>query len=375
MDILKLKEEVSKIADPRRQWGNIRHKLEDILIIGLATLICNGYDYGDMETFGLAREADLRKFLELPNGIPDESTFTRVFRRLDPKALSESLYSSLNEVRDIRGQSINIDGKAIRGSACGEGKAVHVVSAWVGEKQIVLGEVAVDEKSNEIKAIPKLLKLFDIKGATITIDAMGCQTDIAEMIATEEAAYVLAVKDNQQTLHSEIKDYFEGLESGEINELPEDIWETPLEKEHGRPERREVRSVTDIDWLSCKENWVGLKTIIQYRCHRNEKTTDSYYISNADISAMEFYKHIRGHWSIENNLHWSLDMIFAEDGSIARMDNSPENLNILRKTALSLLRATNEKLFVKGKRKMSAPKKRFAASIEPNYMFDILFPK
>jgi predicted transposase YbfD/YdcC len=277
-------------------------------------------------------------------------------------------------VREIHRLSINIDGKAIGGSTDGEGKAVHVVSAWVAEEQIVLGEVAADEKSNEIKAIPKLSNLFDIKGAKVTTDAMGCRDDIAKIIAKEEADYILAVMDNRKTLHGEIKDYFEGPDSGEIKELPEDIWETALEKEHGRLEKRAVRSVTDIEWLSCKGKWEGLKTIIRYRRHRNEKTSDSYYISNADISAMEFHKHIRGHRSIENNLHWSSDVIFGEDGSIARMDNSPLNLNILRKTALSLLRATEEKLFVQGKRKMSAPKKRFAASINPDYLFFVLFP-
>jgi hypothetical protein len=169
MDIVRLKEKLEEIPDPRRPWGNIRHNLTDILVIGLATLLCNGSDYEDMETFALAREAELKKFLELPGGIPDESTFFRVFQRVNPKALSASLYSWLEEARETRNSTI--DGKTIRGSGKGGTPQVHVVSAWAGEEEIILGQVAVDAKSNEITAIPKLLELIDIKGATVTIDA------------------------------------------------------------------------------------------------------------------------------------------------------------------------------------------------------------
>jgi hypothetical protein len=171
MDIVRLKEKLGEITDPRRPWGNLRHKLEDILVIGLATLLCNGSDFEDMEEFGLERETELRKFLELPEGIPDESTFFRVFQRLNPAELSACLYSWLAETRELQGRNVNIDGKTVRGSGKGGTGAAHVVSAWVGEEDIVLGQLAVDEKSNEITAIPKLLDLFDVRGATVTIDA------------------------------------------------------------------------------------------------------------------------------------------------------------------------------------------------------------
>ena len=374
MDIVRLQEKLVQIPDTRRQWGNLQHKLEDILVIGLTTLLCNGSDFEDMEVFGLEREAELREFLELPGGIPDESTFFRVFQRVQPAELSANLYSWLAEELELEGQGVNIDGKTIRGSGKGGNSATHVVSAWLGEKEIVLGQLAVDEKSNEIMAIPKLLDLFDVRGATVTIDAMGCQTEIAKKIREKEGNYILAVKDNQKTLHRDIREYFEGLEQGDIQDLPEDVWITGGERKHGRVERREVRSVTDIGWLYGKDAWKDLKTIIQYRSWRDGAMTDRYYISNADMSAMEFYQYIRGHWSIENKLHWTLDMVFREDASQASRGHAPENLNILRKMALSLLRAAGNPR-KEGKKKMSGPKKRFAASMNPNYMFTVLFGK
>jgi predicted transposase YbfD/YdcC len=327
-----------------------------------------------METFGREREAELRKFLELPGGIPDEITFFRVFQRVKPEALSAGLYSWLAEERDVHGKPINIDGKTQCGSGKCGGNAVHVVSAWVGEDEIVLGQMAVDEKSNEITAIPKLLNLIDIRDAAVTIDAMGCQKEIAKTIREKKGNYILAVKNNHPMLHDGIQDYFTGLEQGDIRDLPEDVWLTDEERKHGRVERREVRTATDIGWLEGKKDWIDLKTIIQYRSWRDGVMTDRYYISNADMSALEFYRCIRGHWSIENQLHWSLDVVFREDASLVSKGHAPENLNTLRKMALSLLRAA-ENPQEKGKKKMSGPKKRYAASMNPNYMFNVLFGK
>ena len=366
MDIVRLQEKLSKVPDPRRTWGNLRHKLDDILVIGLATILCNGSDFEDMEEFGRARETELRQFLELPNGIPDESTFFRVFQRVEPAELSGYLYSWLAEELEMQGQSVNIDGKTARGSGKKGGNATHIVSAWVGEKEIVLGQLAVDEKSNEITAIPKLLELFNLEGATVTIDAMGCQTDIAKKIGEKGGNYILAVKDNHKTLHCDIREYFEGLEQGDIRDLPEDVWITDEERKHGRIEKREVRSVTDIQWLPSKMDWKDLTTIIEYRCLRNGEMTNRYYISNADMSAFEFYQHIRGHWSIENRLHWSLDVVFREDASQASKGHAPENLNILRKIALSLLRTAEDPRYMGKNKKMSGPKKTVRCIHEPD---------
>jgi hypothetical protein len=171
MDIRKLKEKLGRIRDPRRQWGNLRHNLEDILVIARATLLCDGEDFQDRETFGQEREGELKKFLELPYGIPDESTFFRVFKRIKPEELAGSLYEWLAEAREGAFTVVNIDGKTIRGSGSTERGALHVVSAWAREEELILGQVAVDEKSNEIRAIPKLLELLDIKDAMVTIDA------------------------------------------------------------------------------------------------------------------------------------------------------------------------------------------------------------
>jgi len=203
---------------------------------------------------------------------------------------------------------------------------------------------------------------------------MGCQTEIAKKIREKKGNYILAVKDNQKTLHQDIREYFEGLEQGAIRELPEDVWKTEEERKHGRVEQREVRSVTDVGWLEGKGAWKDLKTIIQYRSWRNGIITDRYYISNADMSAMEFYQCIRGHWSIENRLHWRLDMVFGEDACKVSKGHAPENLNILRKVALSLLRAAQNPEY-QSKKRMSGPKKRFIASLNPDYMFTVFFGK
>jgi predicted transposase YbfD/YdcC len=259
-----------------------------------------------MEQFGLSRERELRKFLELPHGIPDESTFFRVFTRVKSEALSRCVYEWLTEVRGGAGTAINIDGKTIRGSGSGEKPAVHMVSAWAGEREIVLGQLAVAEKTNEITAIPKLLDLLDIHGATVSIDAMGCQKEIAAGIRKKGADYVLAVKENQPTLYHDIKDYFDGMEGGQIRELPDDIWETGEERGHGRVEKREIRTVTGLSWLEGKADWKDMATIIQCRSYRTIKgettQTDRYYISSSSHDARELYECIRGHWSIVNKL-------------------------------------------------------------------------
>jgi predicted transposase YbfD/YdcC len=248
-----------------------------------------------------------------------------------------------------------------------------VVSAWVGENNLTLGELATDEKSNEITAVPELLDMLDIKGDVVTADALSCQTAIAKKIREKGADYLLAVKDNQPTLHENIKDFFEGMENEEIRDLPEDVWQSELEKGHGRIEKREVRTVTAIDWLGNKEMWKDLKTIVQYRTYRTEtagKTvkTDQYYISSAVFFADEFGKYIRGHWSIENNLHWCLDVIFREDDSRARTGNAALNLNIMRKMALKRLRALNVE-----KKRYSAKLRMLRAVLDNAFLFRALF--
>jgi len=372
-NIQRMKEALRGVNDPRRQWGYIRHKLLDMLVIGLCSIIARGEYFDEMEELGKAWEPWFRKFLELPNGIPDEDTFRRIFERVEPAQLLECLQQWLEQMSQAGGREINIDGKTIRGSAkAGEQKGIHMVSAWVNENNITLGQLATEAHSNEITAIPLLLDTIDIKGDTVTIDAMGCQTEIAAKIRLKQADYVLAVKENQPVLYEEIKEYFEFLDEGKrTEELPEDIWESDLEKDHGRIEKRRIRTACDIGFLTGKKQWKDIKTIIEYRCERTvgEETTTTYkyYISSKDTSACEFGRIIRNHWSIENNLHWALDVSFGEDGCRARKDNSPKNLTVLRKIALGRLRAINA-----GKR-VSIKRKMFRASLNPDFLQKVLF--
>lgn len=372
MDIAKLTEKLKEVRDPRRKWGNYRHKLIDILVIGLCTITCGGEAFEDMEIFGNERLDWLKKFLELPNGIPDEDTFRRVYERLDSKELMNCLQEWLTDAKESGGRLINIDGKTIRGSSKKDvHPSLHVVSAWAHENELVLGQLPTEQKSNEITAIPKLLDIIDVEGDIITIDAMGCQTEIAEKIRKKKADYILAVKDNQKTLHEDIKDYFKWIEKEKPKNEEYDYWKSSLEKGHGRIETREITSVSNIDWLEGKEAWKDICTLIKYRCKRteNDKTTvyDRYYISSFDTSAEQFCYLIRNHWSIENKLHWILDVVFGEDRSKARKDNSPLNLNILRKTAISCLKNTSA-----GK-KMSIRRKMLKAALNVDFLNSVLF--
>ncbi len=360
MDIKKLSESISMITEPRRQWGNIRHNLEDILIIGLCSVICQGEDYEDMELFGNERIEWFKTFLELPNGIPDKDTFRRVFERVDPQELSNWLNQWIESEREPGGRLISVDGKTIRRSGNAAHDAYHVVSAWVGEQGLTLGQLQVGEKTNEITEVPKLLDLFDIKGDIVTADAMSCQKDIVKKIISKGADYILSLKGNQPTMEKEVKAYFDDLPKNPEENRKAVSWTSPVEKNHGRIEKRTV-TVVPADWFEDKNLWAGLICFIRVNrmVIKGGKTTvfERFYISSLSKTPEEFCVLIRGHWSIENQLHWCLDVIFGEDASCARKSNSPLNLNVLRKTALSLLRRCDL-----GKR-VSLKKKRYMAAL------------
>ena len=372
MDIEGISGIFQNVSDPRRESGNFRHKLVDILVIGLCCIICDGQDFEDMEEFGIERQEWLSEFLELPNGIPDSDTFRRVFERIDSKELAECLNQWLEVAQESGGRLVNIDGKTIRGSRKrGDHSAIHVVSAWVHENEMVLGQLAVEEKSNEITAIPALLDLVDVEGDIVTIDAMGCQTDIAKKIRKKNADYVLAVKENQPTLYEEIAQYFMWLEKEKPRDAEFELWQSGPEKDHGRIEKREVRAVIDLNWLKGKDGWPDLQTILQYRCFRTEdgqtSVSDRYYISSFDTTAEQFAYLLRNHWSIENRLHWTLDVVFREDGSRAKKDHSPLNLNILRKVAMSCLKKTQTT------KRTSIRRKMLKAALNPDFLHLALF--
>jgi len=360
MKIQRLIEEVRSITDPRRQYGYLQHKLVVIIVIAFCAIICGAEDYEDIEEFGKARKEWLERFLELENGIPDKDTFRRVFERLNPSEVAQCLYRWLDN-RACKEKTVNIDGKTICGSKNAAHEAYHVVSAWVSENQITLGEIAVDEKSNEITAIPKLLDMIDVVGATITIDAMGCQTEIAEKIIEKEADYCLGLKGNQSNLHENVKLYFENLPA-EQNAVTKG-------KDHGRIEKREYFLETDIDWLTQKEDWIGLNAIGAVKstvCEKEKTRIETRYFITTLTNVNQFADVVRKHWSIENQLHWQLDVTFGEDGARARKDHSPLNWNVMRKTALPLLRNADV-----GK-KTSIKRKMFMAALDVNILEKIL---
>lgn len=362
MEIEKLKEGIKNIRESRRTgYGNIRHKLEDIIIIGLCTIICGGEDFADMEAFGKSRKEYLTKFLELPNGIPDSDTFRRVFERINPSELSSCLVNWVSAERNKRGV-VAIDGKTICGSENDKHKAYHVVSAFVAENQLTLGEICVDEKSNEITAVPELIELIDIKGDIVTADAMSCQKKIVEKIIEKKADYTIGLKQNQPLLYKDTEDYF--------NEFSDNIpSKITLDKGHGRIEKREYRLLNEISWLEQKDEWKGLNALGSAKSTITEKGethefTRYFITSLTDLD--EFANSVRKHWSIENQLHWCLDVIFREDASRAKKDNSPLNLNILCKTALNLVTQAQYK-------RISKKRLMFRAALEPTLFLDILF--
>ncbi len=360
MKIQKLIEQVGKIEDPRRQYGYLQHKLETILVIAFCAIICGAEDYEDIEGFGNARKDWLEKFLTLKNGIPDKDTFRRVFERLNPSEVAQCLYGWLGN-REVKGKTVNIDGKTICGSANAAHNAYHVVSAWVSENQITLGEIVVDAKSNEITAIPKLLDLIDIEGTTVTIDAMGTQIKIAEKIIEKKADYCLALKGNHSDLHDDVRFYFENQAA--ISRT------VTREKNHGRIEKREYFLETDIDWLEQKRYWKGLAAIgaVRSTVIENEMTrVETRYFITSLISLERFADSVRKHWSIENQLHWHLDVTFHEDRAKARKDNAPLNWNVMRKTALPLIRNADV-----GK-KQSVKRKMFMAALDVSILENIL---
>jgi len=341
--LIKLLEEVPDY----RQGNAIRHNLSDILMIGLLSEICNGDTFADMALFGETHEAILKEFLALPNGIPSHDTFEDVFAKLEPSALAEGFGSWIGDLKEeLRAATIAIDGKTIRRSKSTDKKAVHVVTAFASQMQLVLGQLATDEKSNEITAIPKLLDMFCVKGNIITIDAMGTQTEIAKKIIEKEGDYVLAVKGNQGNLHENISLYLDTeIIAQDKKQLEEKgHYKKTVEKGHGRIESRECFLCPEIDWLYEAKNWAGLEgigVIISKRKETGKEPTVSknYFIySIKDANAEDILRIKREHWAIENNLHWTLDVIFREDDSRARLENAAENLNILRKQALQLMK-------------------------------------
>jgi predicted transposase YbfD/YdcC len=345
-----------KVTDPRLERTK-RHTLLDIIILALCATLGGANGWADIERFGKAKLAFFRQFLHLPNGIPSHDTFGRVFALLDPAALLVSIQEWLEALGRVVGQEVvAIDGKTLRGSfdTAADKHPLHLVSAWATEARLVLGQVAVDAKSNEITAIPQLLALLDLRACIVTIDAIGCQKEIAAAIRAQEADYVLAIKDNQPTLHQSVHEAFVAHADADFADPTLRRLKT-VERGHGREETREYVIASPPRELTGAGEWKDVRSIglvMRTRVVDGEISEEVvYYLSSLPPKVKTFARAVRGHWGIENRLHWSLDVTFAEDQNRVRKDHGPANLGMLRRLALSILQQdTSSKDSLRGKR-------------------------
>lgn len=342
---------LSQIPDPRVR-GRCAHERVDVLVIAVCTLLCGGENFEDMEDFGRAKETWFRGFLSLPNGIPSHDTFNRVFAALKPEAFLDCFLRWTQSLRqNISQEIVALDGKALR-RARGRGQgACYVVNAWAGSNRLVLGQRKVADKSNEITAVPELLRALELAGCMVTVDAMGCQKAIAREIQEADAEYVLALKGNQETVHEEVKSFLDEARAqdqaprprGGPKRVPLLAQCETVEKDHGRLEIRRYYQSTDLKWLADLDQWEGLRSVGMVECVRQvgqEAPTSEwrYYLSSLPLGVERLAEAVRGHWGVENSLHWVLDVQMGEDRSRARTGHAAENLATLRRWALNLLR-------------------------------------
>lgn len=360
-----IRECFSGITEPRD--SNKRHQLIDIITIALCAVICNSDTWEEIEEFGHAKYEWFKTFLELPHGIPSSDTFARVFSSIDPVEFREAFLRWMEALRTVtKGQIVAIDGKTVRHSFDKDTPPIHMVSAWALENRMVLGQIKTKEKSNEITAIPELLQVLELAGCIVTIDAMGCQKAIAGKIVDRGGEYVLGLKGNQGNLHADVDLFFKDCLASGFEDVRYGYLET-VDGDHGRIETRRYWATSDIEWLSDKPLWKNLRTIVMVERERLIDGTASvetgYYISSLESDAKQLAKAIRGHWSIENGLHWVLDIAFREDESRIRKDNGPENFAILRHMALNMLRKEPSKRSIKRKRLRAGWDNEYLATI------------
>jgi predicted transposase YbfD/YdcC len=378
------------LPDPRRH--NVRHRFTDILAIAILAVMCRADDWDEVVVYARANRAWLATFLALPNGIPSADTFARLFARLDPAAFERAFVewtASLAAASD--GRLIAIDGKAMRHSfAHGWDKQmVHLVSAWCERNDVVLGQLAVDEKGNEITAVPKLLAMLDVRGAVVSIDAMGCQREIAAQVVRQGGDYLLALKDNQPTLHARVRRLMDevaldqargvgGASSSSPSPPPSSFdYHEHAEAGHGRVETRRVWVTDDVACLgpAVLDEWAGLASLVMVERTRQDLgdaqgrvTTERhcYICSLRGCPAARAGRLVRGHWSVENRLHWRLDVCFGEDDSRLRKDHGAENMSRLRRIVLNKLRTD------RSHKRLSLKNKRYRCSLDRQYLIEML---
>lgn len=367
---LKISEHFIKITDPR-VVGRTDHKLIDIITISLCAIISGAGNWPEIEAYGKAKYDWFKEFLELPNGLPTQHTFRRFFIAVSTDELENCFLNWVKSVFKVSDSKVvPIDGKTLRRSydRSSNKAAIHMVNAWCAENGISLGQIKTSEKSNEITAIPELIKSLELKGCIVTIDAMGCQTKISENIIDKGADYVLALKGNQSNLKEQVELFFEDARTNNFKDVPFDS-HTTIDPDHGRIETRKYTTVAEIDWLQGKENWKELKTIIMVESERdvNDKVSKEtrYYISSMENVAEEIGDAVRSHWGVENSLHWKLDIGFREDECRKRKGNAAANFAIMRQIALNLL--NQEKTM-----KAGVNAKRLRAGWDNNYLLTLL---
>jgi predicted transposase YbfD/YdcC len=352
------------MTDPRVERCKV-HLLEDIIFIAICAVICGAETWEEIEDFGKSKRDWFKTFLKLPHGIPSHDTFNRLFAALDPVEFEEHFLSWTRSVAHlVQGEVISIDGKSLRGSRTGDKKSmVHLVSAWANANHVVLGQRKVNEKSNEITAIPELLEVLALKGCTVTIDAMGCQREIASAIINKGADYILALKGNQGNLLEQVEDSFRFIQPTDVS-VQENLG-------HGRIEKRTCSVIKDLSLMEGSDRWDSLKSLVRIESERTNKTTlqtekeTRFFIASLPPNAQHINGCVRTHWGIENSLHWVLDVAFHEDDSRKRAGHAAQNFSLLNRIALNLLK--NEKLS-----KRSVKGKRLKAGWNTQYLTSIL---
>ncbi len=362
--------ELAEINDPRLERQK-RHLLIDIFAITICAVICGANTWNEIAQYGESKHDWLKTFLKLPNGIPSHDTIRRVFIIIDPKEFQSAFINWVNSMRKSLPETvIAVDGKTLRRSHDkSNGKsAIHMVSAWASDMNMVLGQIKTNEKSNEITAIPELLDLLDISGSTITIDAMGCQKKIAEKIIDNNANYALALKQNHGDLYDDVDLFFQNIKKTDVKELSENYFES-VDGDHGRVEIRRHWITSDTDWIVDKPLWAGLQSIgmVERERHIKDKISceTSYYLLSDKWNGEDFAKRIRDHWGVENKLHWVLDVSFREDECRKRAGHAAENFAMVRHIALNLLKKENSM-------KKSINVKRLQAGWDNTYLMKVL---
>jgi predicted transposase YbfD/YdcC len=370
-----LAEHFADLPDPR-QRQNREHNFIDILVIAICAAICGADDWVAVEQFGCAKQSWFESFLELPSGIPTHDTFWRVFRHLDAEQFQACFIAWISSVQELTaGEVIAVDGKQLRRShdAPAGKAAIHMVSAWATANSLVLGQRKVNEKSNEITAIPDLLEKLEISGCIVTIDAMGCQTKIAETIIAKGADYLLALKGNHELLYEDVALLFDDLAASGFTAYPHDH-DTTVDQGHGRIEVRQAWTIAAPDLIAnlrTAHKWPQLTTLVKVQSERylddKHSLETRYYIASLEASAATILDTTRAHWAIENSLHWVLDIAFREDESRLRKDNGAQNFAVLRHLALSLLKQDDTL-------KVGVKNKRLRAGWDQDYLLAVLRP-